>query len=289
MEPESSIVLVRPTRLGARLSQCVETFMIRAIAVLAILAVALPARADDSAKVLAPTGTLRAAYIAANPVQAFVDPATKEVRGPGAEITRELAKRAGVPFTITGAKGVDGVLEAVKNGTADIGFLAFDPVRAAQVDFSQDYSLAQNTYVVVESSPIKSVADADRAGVRIGVSARDAGDYFLTKALKHAELKRNEGGISDTIVKALLAGELDAYAGNRMRLHEAAQKTPGLRLVPDNFYGVEQAVIVPKGDTAKLSIIERFIDEARASGFIADAIKRSGLIGVDVAPAGMRK
>jgi polar amino acid transport system substrate-binding protein len=266
-----------------------ETFMIRAIAVFAVLAAALPARADDSAKVLAPSGTLRAAYIATNPVQAFVDPATKEVRGPGAEITRELAKRAGVPFTVTGAKGVEGVLEAVKNGTADIGFLAFDPVRAAVVDFSQNYSLAQNTYVVVESSPIKSVADADRAGVRIGVGARDAGDYFLTKALKQAELKRNEGGISDTIVKALLAGELDAYAGNRMRLYEAARKTPGLRLVADNFYGVEQAVIVPKGDAAKMAIIERFIDEARASGFIADAIKRSGLVGVDVAPAGMRK
>ena len=44
-------------------------------------------------------------------------------------------------------------------------------------------------------------------------------------ALKHAELKRNEGGISDAIVKALLAGELDAYAGNRMRMHEAARKT----------------------------------------------------------------
>jgi polar amino acid transport system substrate-binding protein len=239
--------------------------MIRAIAVIAILAVALPARADDSAKVLAPTGTLRAAYIATNPVQAFVDPATKEVRGPGAEITRERARRAGVPFTVTGAKGVEGVLEAVKNGTADIGFLAFDPVRAAVVDFSQNYALAQNTYVVVDNSPIKSVADADRAGVRIGVGARDAGDYFLTKALTHAELKRNEGGISDTIVKALLAGELDAYAGNRMRLYEAAQKTPGLRLVPDNFYGVEQAVIVPKGDAAKMAIIERFIDEARAS------------------------
>lgn len=263
--------------------------MIRAIAVLAVLAAALPARADDSAKLLAPTGTLRAAYIATNPVQAFVDPVTRQVRGPGAEITRELAKRAGVPFTITGAKGVEGVLEAVKNGTADIGFLAFDPVRAAVVDFSQNYSLAQNTYVVVDNSPIKSVADADRAGVRIGVGARDAGDYFLTKALKHAELKRNEGGISDAIVKALLAGELDAYAGNRMRLYEAAQKTPGLRLVPDNFYGVEQAVIVPKGDAAKMAIIERFIDEARASGFIADAIKRAELIGVDVAPAGMRK
>src|SRR5258708_26181564 len=169
--------------------------MIRALAVFAILATVLPARADDSAKVLAPTGALRAAYIATNPVQAFVDPVTRQVRGPGAEITRELAKRAGVPFTITGAKGVEGVLEAVKNGTADIGFLAFDPVRAAVVDFSQNYSLAQNTYVVVESSPIKSVADADRTGVRIRVGARDAGDYFLTKALKHAELQRNECGI----------------------------------------------------------------------------------------------
>ena len=161
-------------------------------------------------------------------MQAFVDPATKEVRGPAAEITRELAKRAGVPFTINGANGVQGVIDSVKNGEADIGFVAFDPMRAAQVDFSQDYALAQNTYLVPESSPIRSVADADRAGVRIGVGARDAGDYFLTRTLKHAELKRNEGGNLDAALKQLAAGEIDAYAGNRMRLHGAVQKTPGL-------------------------------------------------------------
>jgi polar amino acid transport system substrate-binding protein len=257
------------------------------IAVLALLA-ALPAPANDLAKDLAPTGTLRATYIAANPVQAFVDPATKEVRGPAAEIARELARRAGVPVTVTGARGVEGVLESVKSGAADIGFLAFDAVRAAHVDFAQTYSLAQNTYLVAENSPIRSAADADRAGVRIGVGARDAGDYFLTRTLKAAELTRNEGGIGDATVKALLAGEIDAYAGNRMRLHEAAQKTPGLRLVPDNFYGVEQSVIVPKGEAARLAIINRFLDEARASGLIADAIARAGLIGVDVAPPNAR-
>ena len=253
------------------------------IATLALLA-ASPAAADD-ARTLAPTGTLRATYIAANPVQAFVDPATKEVRGPAAEIARELAKRAGVPVTITGVRGADGVLESVKSGAADIGFLAFDAARAAQVDFSQNYSLAQNTYLVVENSPIRVVADADRAGVRIGVGLRD---YFLTRTLKAAELKRNEGGIGDAIVKALLAGELDAYAGNRMRLHEAVQKTPGLRLVSDNFHGVEQAVIVPRGEAARLAIVNRFLDEARASGLIAGAIARAGLVGVDVAPASSR-
>jgi polar amino acid transport system substrate-binding protein len=262
--------------------------MIRLAACL-LLAAVLPAQANDLAKDLAPTGTLRATYIATNPVQAFVDPATREVRGPGAEITRELAKRAGVSFTVKGAQGVQGVIDSVKNGEADIGFVAFDKVRAEQVDFSQNYSLAQNTYIVPDNSPIKSVADADKPGIRIGVGARDAGEYFLTRTLKSAELKRNEGGISDAMVKALLAGELEAYAGNRMRLHAAAQKTPGLRLMPDNFYGVEQAIIVPKGNTARLAIVEKFIDEARASGLIAGSISRAGLIGVDVAPGGPRK
>lgn len=259
--------------------------MIRsAAALLGLFAAISAAHAND----IAPTGTLRATYIATNPVQAFVDPATKEVRGPGAEIARELGKRFGVPVTVTGARGVQGVIDSVKNGEADIGFLAFDPVRAEQVDFSQNYSLAQNTYIVKADSPIKAIADADKAGVRIGVGARDAGDYFLTRTLKAATLVRNEGGISDAMVAALLAGELEAYAGNRMRLHEAAQKTPGLRLVPDNFYGVEQAVIVPKGNAARLAIVNRFIDEARASGLIAGAIQRAGLVGVDVAPPNTR-
>jgi polar amino acid transport system substrate-binding protein len=262
--------------------------MIRLAACLLLAAVSA-AKAGDLAKDLAPTGTLRATYIATNPVQAFIDPATKEVRGPAAEITRELAKRASVPFTIKGANGVQGVIDSVKNGEADIGFVAFDPVRAAQVDFSQNYSLAQNTYLVPQNSPIRSVADADKAGIRIGVGARDAGDYFLTRTLKNAELKRNEGGNLDAAIKQMAAGEIDAYAGNRMRLHGTAQKNPGYRLVSDNFYGVEQAIIVPKGNAARLAIVETFIDEARASGLIAGAISRAGLVGVDVAPGGARK
>src|SRR6476660_4466291 len=106
--------------------------MIRIVALLFLLGMG-PAWANDLAKDLAPTGTLRATYIATNPVQASIDPVTKEVRGPAAEIARELGKRTGVPATVTGARGVEGVIESVKNGAADIGFVAFDPVRAEQV------------------------------------------------------------------------------------------------------------------------------------------------------------
>ena len=245
----------------------------------AALLIANAVSADD----LVPTGTLRATFIAGNPVQAVTDARTGEVTGPAADLGRELARRFGVTFTIKGVPGVQPVIDSVKAGEADIGFVAFDPVRATQVDFSQPYSLAQNTYLVREGSPIRSVADVDRPGVRIGVGQNDAGDYFLTRTLKSAELKRNPGGDLAVALRQLEAGEIDAYAANRQRLSTFVASHPGLRIVPDNFYGVEQAIVVAKGNAALLARVEGLIEEARASGFIAAAIARAGLVGVDVA------
>ena len=250
------------------------------VAMLLVGAAAAAARAGE----LAPSGTLRATFIAANPVQATIDPATGEVRGPAADLVRELARRQGIPFTIAGVPTVQAVIESVKTGAADIGFVAFDPVRAVEVDFSQPYSLAHNTYLVLAGSPIRSVADVDRPGIRIGVGARDAGDYFLTRTLKHAEIRRNPTGALSEALRMLTAGEIDAYAANRQRLTAVASQQPGLRVLPDNFYGVEQAIIVAKGHPARLEILDRFIEEARGAGFIRAAIERAGLVGVDVAP-----
>jgi polar amino acid transport system substrate-binding protein len=250
----------------------------------ATLVIATTAEADE----LVPTGTLCATFIASNPVQAVTDGKTGEVSGPAADLARELARRLNVPFTIKGVPGVQPVIDSVKNREADIGFVAFDPARAAQVDFSQPYSLAQNTYLVREGSPIRSIADVDRPGVRIGVGLNDAGDYFLTRTLKNAELKRNPGGDLAVALRQLEAGEIDAYAANRQRLHTFIAAHPGLRMVPDNFYGVEQAIVVAKGNAALLAKVEQLIEETRAAGFIAAAIARAGLVGVDVAPARSR-
>jgi polar amino acid transport system substrate-binding protein len=250
----------------------------------AALLAALISSQQASANDLVPTGTLRATYIGTNPVQAFVDPATKEVRGPGAEIARALSKQLQVPLDIKGAQGVTGVLESVKKSEADIGFLAYDPIRAAEGDFSQTYSLAQNTYLVLANSPLHSVGEIDKAGMRIGVGERDAGDFFLTRTLKNATLVRNAGGNLEVAVKQLQSGEIAAYAANRQRLSELLTRVSGLRMLPDNFYGVEQAVIVMKGNKKLLDIVEKLLDEARSSGLIADSIKRAGLAGVDVAP-----
>src|SRR5262249_18386181 len=150
-------------------------------------------------------------------------------------------------------------------------------------DFSQTYALAQNTYVVLDNSPLKKSSEIDKAGTNVGVGERDAGDYFLTRTLKNATLVRNPGGNLEIAVKQLQSGEIAAYAANRQRLTELIARVPGLRILPDNFYGVEQAVIVKKGNKPLLEFVQRQIDDARSSGLIAGAIKRANLAGVDVA------
>ena len=236
------------------------------------------------AQQFAPTGTLRATFLGTNPVQGRVDSTTGAVSGPAEELTRELARRLGVPFTVTPAAGVRAVIDSIKNHTADIGFLAFDATRAVEVDFSQTYSLAFNTYMVPTNSSIRTVPDADRAGIRIGVAAGDAGELYLTRTLKLAELKRVPGGTMEEALRMLSAKEVDAYAANKQRLSEAAAHAPNVRVLDDNFFGVEQAIVVAKGDTASLNTVNRFIDDARASGLIRAAIDRAKLVGVDVAP-----
>jgi polar amino acid transport system substrate-binding protein len=233
---------------------------------------------------LAPTGTLRAVFLATNPVQATVNPKTAEVTGPAAEITRELARKLGVPASINGLDGVPAVMQAVNKGSADIGFLAFDPTRAVEVNFTEAYSIGHNTYMVRKDSAIQTIEDADRAGVKIGVPAGDAVDLHLTRTLKQAQLVRPTNRTMEEAVRLLTAGEVDAFAANKQRLTEATAHAPNLRLVPGSVLPVRQSIVVRKENAAGLTILNRFIDEIRDSGFLRNVVEQSKLAGVEVAP-----
>ena len=235
-------------------------------------------------RAIAPTGTLRAVFLASNPVQGRIDPQTRAVTGPAADIVRELAARIGVPFTITGLDGVPAVMDAVNKGSADLGFLAFDVARASQVNFTQPYSIGHNTYMVRRDSMIQSIADADRPGAKIGVGAGDAVDLHLTRSLKNAQLVRPANRTMEEAVRMLIAGEIDAFAANRQRLTEVSTQTPSVRLIPGSVLPVQQSLVVGKENTAAVSLLNPFIDTLRDSGFLGTAIERAKLAGVEVAP-----
>jgi polar amino acid transport system substrate-binding protein len=244
----------------------------------------LPAQnAEESAR-LAPTGTLRVTFLGGNPVQARIDPQTGSVSGPVADITNELARRLGVPFRISPVAGVRAVLDSVVQHNADIGFLAFDASRASEVDFTEPYELAYNTYLVSADSPLQTVAASDHEGVRIAAVKGDSGELFLERSLHHAELKSIPALTVDDARKMLEDKQIDAFAANRQRLVDEAARRGGVRVLPDNFFAVEQALIVSKGDRSRLEFLNRFLDDLRASGFLRAAIERARLSGVEPAP-----
>ena len=251
-------------------------------AAIAVAALCAPAQTPE-ARQLAPSGTLRVAFLKDNAVQGRVD-ASGTVTGPVADITRELARRLGVPFEITPAAGVRAVLDSVKMRTADLGFLAFDATRAAEVDYTQNYELAYNSYLVRSDSPLQKIADADRPGIRIAARKGDSGELYLSRTLKQAELKGIPGLDVADAQKMLAASEIDVYATNRERLVAESAPFPNVRVLPDNFFAVEQALVVPKGSRDQLAYLNRLIDDLRASGFLQAAIDRAHLHGVEVAP-----
>lgn len=233
---------------------------------------------------LAPTGTLRAVYLATNPAHAVRDAATGEPHGTAVDITRELARRLEVQVALTALQTPQLVIDAVQRGDADIGFVAYNPERAGPVEFSQPFMLVQQTFVVRAESSIRSVADVDRPGQRIGAGRGDSIALYLARTLKQATLVEMTTRDVAEAVKSVVSDSIDAFGANRQRLTDALRGTSGLRLLPDDLYGVEQTIIVPKGKPEALANINRFIDDIRSSGWLRAAIERAAIVGISVAP-----
>ena len=252
-----------------------------------MIAAALASGSSVMAGDVVPGDTLRAAYLGTNPAQAMRDAATGEVRGAAYDLARELARRNNVRLEFKPIAGPPAVIAAVKNGEADIGFVAYEATRLGTVEFSQTYMLVRQSFLVLDGSPIKAVADLDRAGQKIGGTVNDSITLCMKRILKQAtivELENNPAELS----KALTARTIDALGANRQRLTTLSTATPGTRLLPDDLFNVPQNIVVPKDRPAALAAVNALIDEVRASGFLQSAIERGGAIGVAVAPAGVK-
>ena len=231
---------------------------------------------------LAPTGRLRAAINFGNTVLAQRDPDGGPPRGVSAELARALAGRLGVPIDYVTFDAAGKVFDAVRTGAWDIAFLAIDPVRAAGIDFTAPYVVIEGTYVVPADSPLRAIDDVDREGVRIAVAQGSAYDLYLTRAVKHARLIRRPSG--PEALDLFVAERLEAAGGVRQPIMAFAEAHPGMRVIPGRFMAIEQAMGTPKGRPKGHAYLRGFVEEMKASGFVAKALKDSGQADAGVAP-----
>jgi polar amino acid transport system substrate-binding protein len=234
---------------------------------------------SDALRDLAPTGTLRAAINLGNMVLAQADPATGEPRGITPELARELGRRLGVPVELTRFDAAGKVFEALKTGALDVVFLAIEPVRAAEIAFTAPYVIIEGVYMVPAGSSLRTVADVDRPGVRIAVNAGSAYDLFLTRTAKAATLVRGADGVA-----LFVKDRLEAVAGVRQPLAAYARTHPEVRIIDGRFMEIRQAMGTSQGRHAGARYLRAFVEEMKASGFVADALRRSNQPDAVVAP-----
>lgn len=232
---------------------------------------------------LAPSGTLRAAINVGNPVLATRNPVTGEPEGISVDLSRELARRLGVPVEFVTYNAAGKVVAGVKAKQWDVGFVGIDPERAKDMDYTPPYVTIEGVYMVHQDSSIKTNADVDRAGVRIAISGGSVYDLYLSRRIKNAQLVRAPA--PSLVTDMMLKQSYEVAAGVKQRLAVDVARIPGLRLLDGNFMVIHQAMATPKNRPAGIRYVSQFIEEMKASGFVEKSLERHHIDAAEVAPA----
>ena len=235
---------------------------------------------DAIKKEMAPGGKLRIGinhsnFLLVNPGSPHGAP-----KGIAPDLGAELAKRLGLPFEYVSYAGAGNLADAIKDAAVDVGFIGNEPQRAEVIAFSPPYLELPVTYLVPSGSPLRTLDDVDKKGIRISVSARSAYDLFLSRNIKNATLVRSEG--IPASVKTFGEQKLDALAGLKPGLMDEMKKFPGSRVLDGQVTAVQQSVGVPKKRDAAAKYVREFVEAVRKEGLVAQAVERHNVKGVKV-------
>lgn len=226
------------------------------------------------------TGRLRAAINFGNPILANRGP-DGAPSGVSVDLAREAGRRLGLPVELVPFASAGAVVEAVKARQVDLAFVAIDPVRAADTEYTAPYVVIEGAYMVRNDSPLQRNEEVDRPGTRVAVGRGSVYDLFLTRELRAATLVR--APTSPVVTDLFLAQRLEVAAGVRQQLEMDAARVDGVRMLPGRFMVIEQAIGVPKGRTAAQTWLSAFVEEMKASGFVAKSLQLYKIQGAAVA------
>jgi polar amino acid transport system substrate-binding protein len=233
---------------------------------------------------LAPHGVLRAAINMGNFLLVTGRSANGDPTGVSPDMARLIADALGVPVQYVQYAKPGELADDAGKDLWDIGNIGAEPARAEKIAFTAAYAEIEATYMVPAGSRLKTIADVDKPGVRIAVSARSAYDLWLERNIKHATVERATG--LDAALNLFLNGGFDALAGLRPGLLSDVKKMPGAVILPGQFTAVQQAVGTARSNAAAAAWLHTFVEEAKASGQVAKFIAEHKVNGLSVAPPG---
>jgi polar amino acid transport system substrate-binding protein len=233
---------------------------------------------------LAPTGKLRAGLAFAPALSALfvVKEPDGKPRGVPADLVNALAEELGVPVEFMLAPNTGELTDALAAGAIDVSFMPVDEERRKRIDFGPAYFMVESTYLATAASGIGTVAEVDRAGVRVVGIANTTTIRAAGRSLRNTAVMAVPS--VGEAVELLRAGQADAFALSRDSLPPFVAMLPGSRIVEGGFQHTGIAIAVPKGRPAALAAATAFLERAKANGLVRRALDRAGFAGEPVVP-----
>lgn len=268
----------------SRLTQAVLLASMTALAGCATTSPVMPNA--EVLRALAPEGRLRAAINFGNPILANRDAKTGEPVGVSIDLARELGRRLNVPVDLVTFNAAGKVVEAVTANEVSIAFVAIDPQRAVSTFYTAPYVVIEGAYLVRHNSALRANEEVDRVGIRVAAARGSAYDLYLARELKNAKIVH--APTSQAVTDTFIAQDLEVAAGVKQQLQADAARVPGVRLLPGRFMVINQAMGTPVARAAAGEYLTAFVEEMKASGFVAASLQRHGIQGAAVAPLAAR-
>jgi polar amino acid transport system substrate-binding protein len=215
------------------------------------------------------------------PPQYAKDAATGAPKGVYVDLLRALAARIGVELVLVERPTPAETVDVLNAGGSDLASLGFDPARAPLVGgFSPPFMRIEYTLLLPPGSSMQRIADLDRHGVRIAVVRDHASTLALGRILRHAEQVGTD--TPDDAFALLRDGHVDAWASVVPVLLDYGRRLAGARVLDERYGDNRPAFVVAKGQEARLAYVSEFIEDAKASGLVKQAIERAGLTGLEL-------
>jgi polar amino acid transport system substrate-binding protein len=198
------------------------------------------------------------------------------------DVIRALGERLGVAAETVERQTPPEAVACLVAGDCDVAILGIEPGRAAQVDFAPALVELDYTLLVPASVSARSLAELDRPGMRIAAVRGHASTLELERQVAKAELVYAD--MLEPAFQILRQGKADAFASVREIVLRCSEQLPGSRVLDGRYGSNLIGIATPKGRADRCAWISAFVEEAKASGLVQQALDRLGWRGARVAP-----
>ena len=192
-----------------------------------------------------------------------------KIVGVDVDIASEIAKEMGKKLVVKDV-AFDSIIHEVKSGKADIGVagISYSEERAKQVDFSVNYTTSKQVVIVRKNSKIHDVSEINNK--RIAVQLGSVADLYVSEEYDNKNIIRQKKYLA--AIQDLKDNKVDCVVMDELPAKQIVSENNDIRILDEALAEDNYGIIVDKGNTELLEVINRVINRLKEEGKIDEYV-----------------